>query len=314
MQFTLHRAALAVILVCVLAFLFAYAPPLSFSPGTIVSVEPGTSKTGIADVLARENVIAHPFALELALRILGPQTPIQSGDYRFEKPEGVITIARRLMQGAYDLPLVRLTFPEGITVREQGERIAAAFPLITASSFISAAQSQEGYLFPDTYFFPVSSTQASIIATLRATFDAKIAPLSGDVAASGRSLSDIIIMASLIEKEARSTANKNLVAGILWNRIERDMPLQVDAVFGYIFNRDTYVPSGADLKVDSPYNTYTHRGLPPGPIDNPGLESIAAALHPTQTAYLYYLTGSDNLMHYAKTYAEHQANQKKYLK
>lgn len=105
-----------------------------------------------------------------------------------------------------------------------------------------------------------------------------------------------------------------MVAGILYNRLKLGMPLQVDAVFGYIFGRDTYSPSFADLKVDSPYNTYTHKGFPPGPIANPGFDSLQAALHPAKTKYLYYLTGKDNLMHYATTYAGHQANQKRYLR
>ena len=92
------------------------------------------------------------------------------------------------------------------------------------------------------------------------------------------------------------------------------MSLQVDAVFGYIFNRETYSPSYEDLKVDSPYNTYTHTGLPPGPINNPGLDSLKAAITPIKTNYLYYLTDKNGVMHYATTYAEHQSNQRKYLK
>ena len=104
-----------------------------------------------------------------------------------------------------------------------------------------------------------------------------------------------------------------MIAGILWNRLERNMPLQADAVFGYIFDRDTYSPSFADLKVDSPYNTYTHKGLPPGPICNPGLDSIQAALHPAKTNYLYYLVDKNGVIHYATTYAEHRLNEQKYL-
>ena len=98
----------------------------------------------------------------------------------------------------------------------------------------------------------------------------------------------------------------------MWNGVELGMPLQVDAVFGYIFNRDTYSPSYADLKVDSPYNTYTHRGLPPGPICNPGIESIQAVLHPTKTKYLYYLVDGNGAIYYATTFAEHQSNQRKF--
>ena len=153
-----------------------------------------------------------------------------------------------------------------------------------------------------------------LFRSLRANFDTKIKALSPAIDASGHSLSDIVIMASLVEKEARTSANRRIVAGILWNRLEKNMPLQVDAVFGYINNRDTYSPSLTDLKIDSPYNTYVYKGLPPGPINNPGLDSLDAAVNPTKTDYFYYLTGSDNQMHYATTYAEHQANQKKYLK
>ena len=116
-----------------------------------------------------------------------------------------------------------------------------------------------------------------------------------------------------MEKEARTDTDRHIVAGILWNRIKLGMPLQVDAVFGYIFNRSTYSPSPVDLKVDSPYNTYTHRGLPPTPICNTGLAALEASANPAKTSYLYYLTGHDGLMHYATTYAGHQANLKKYL-
>jgi UPF0755 protein len=149
---------------------------------------------------------------------------------------------------------------------------------------------------------------------MRENFDTKISALSANITASRHTISDSIIMASLIEKEARTTGNRKIVSGILWSRLALGMPLQVDAVFGYIFNRDTYSPSFADLKVDSPYNTYVHAGLPPGPINNPGLDAILAALHPTKTNYLYYLTDKNGVMRYATTFAEHQANQRKYLK
>jgi UPF0755 protein len=102
------------------------------------------------------------------------------------------------------------------------------------------------------------------------------------------------------------------VSGILWNRIALKMPLQVDAVFGYIFNRATYSPSSTDLKVDSPYNVYRHTGLPPGPIDNPGLDSLDAAAHPAETDYLYYMSDANGVLHFAKTFADHQANLRKY--
>ncbi|MHB1163448.1 MAG: endolytic transglycosylase MltG [Minisyncoccota bacterium] len=295
-------------------YYYACAAPMNFVPGTIVRVPYGMPVSEVARELADAHVISHPELLGLILRIAGEKGTIQSGVYKFAAPQDIYTVAYRLVTGAYDLPPVRITFVEGVTVREAALRVASTSLNISSAQFLAAAHSQEGYLFPDTYFFQPSMDATSIVAMMRANFDAKIAPLMKDVHTSGHSLSDIVTMASLVEKEGRTTATRRMIAGILWNRIARGMPLQVDAVFGYIFNRDTYSPSFADLKIDSPYNTYTHRGLPPGPIDNPGLDSLEAAVYPTPTKYLYYLTDKEGVIHYATTYAGHLANQRKYLK
>ena len=296
-----------------MGIMFFTAPPLHLSP-TSVTIEPGAPAGAVAEQLAQKQVITSAHGLRMLLRITRAHENVQSGTYHFDEPQSLWKIAERLTTGDTQTPLVRITFPEGLTVREMAARVTAAFPHITAAEFEAGAAGQEGYLFPDTYLFDPATDAEIIIDTMRDNFAAKLAPLAADIAAAGRTERQIIIMASIIEKEARTVENKRLVSGVLWNRIDRDMPLQVDAVFGYIFKRPTYSPSTADLKVDSPYNTYTHRGLPPGPINNPGLESIDAALHPTPTDYLYYLTGSDDLMHYARTYAEHQQNLRMYLK
>ena len=243
----------------------------------------------------------------------GTSTPGIAGELA-DVRTNIFLIAHRLFAGDFGLSETRVTFQEGITVRDIAAQVADSFPGISAKNFLLVGQPYEGYLFPDTYFFSPSADALSIVAAMRANFNTKMAPLFSEISASTHSLSDIVIMASLIEKEARTTANRRIVAGILWNRLARGMPLQVDAVFGYIYGRDTYSPSFSDLKVDSPYNTYTHKGLPPGPIDNPGLDSLEAAANPTKTDYLYYLTGTDNLMHYAKTYVGHQANLREYLR
>ncbi len=291
---------------------FFTAAPAGFSPGNVVIAQ-GASAAKVAQELAEAHVIAHPALLRALLRVSGEENSVQAGMYGFDTPENLFVVLRRIVTGDYGLPPVRLTFVEGATVRDMAARIAYAFPDISEADFRRVAQPYEGYLFPDTYFLPPSSDAASIVALMRANFAAKTAALSPEIAASGHTLSDIVIMASLVEKEARAPTDKRVVAGILWNRILRGMPLQVDAVFGYIYNRDTYSPSLTDLKTDSPYNTYLHTGLPPGPIDNPGLDSLEAAADPAKTDYLYYLTGADGRMHYATTYAGHQANLKRYL-
>lgn len=309
----LKRYKLAVLLSLLILSLFVSWPPAHFSE-SIVAIPRGVSAPEVARILTDAHIITHPSVLQLVLRVSGASNSVQAGAYRFSTPQNVLTIAYRLIVGDYDLPTVRITFPEGVTVREIAVRVADAFPLISTSAFMKAGSPYEGYLFPDTYLFSPGTDADSILKAMRTNFNTKIELLANEVNTSGRSISDIVIVASLIEKEARTSVNKRIVAGILYNRLTLGMPLQVDAVFGYIFNRDTYSPSFEDLKVESSYNTYTHIGLPPGPIDNPGLDSIEAALHPTTTNYLYYLTGTDNLMHYATTYAGHQVNQKKYLR
>lgn len=287
------------------------APPADFPAGSIYVIKEGTTGIAAARGLEAAHLIRHPAFLRAVLRIEGRN--VHAGAYRFAAPQDELSVALRLANGLFGIPPIHLTVVEGATVRDMAAKIAAAFPEISSADFISAAQPYEGYLFPDTYIFQPDATADTIVSAMRANFDAKIAVLESDITASGHSLSDIVTMASIIEKEADTPVDRRIIAGILWRRIALGMPLQVDAVFGYINNRATYSPSFADLAVDSPYNTYKYKGLPPGPIASPGLDSIEAALHPTKTNYLYYLTGKDGLMHYAATYAGQLANERKYL-
>lgn len=309
-----YQASGILVLLAFLALFIVSAPPRDFPSGAVLRIAPGSTAPEVANQLADARVIQHPTIFRMILRLTGESGRIRSGLYEFKESANLFVVAYRLVTGAYGLPPVRITFIEGATVRDIAGQVADAFPGITAEDFMRAGQSFEGYLFPDTYFFDPGADPALILSTLRSNFDTKIRTLAGVLEASGHTLPDIVIMASLIEKEARTAEDRRVIAGILWNRIRLGMPLQVDAVFGYIFNRDTYSPSFADLKVDSPYNTYTHTGLPPGPIDNPGLDALEAAAAPAKTPYLYYLTGKDGLMHYARTFTEHQANRQRYLR
>ncbi|MSU74518.1 endolytic transglycosylase MltG [Candidatus Kaiserbacteria bacterium] len=309
-----YRGAIVVLVLCALIGWIVFSPPQNFPKEIVVNIAKGSSAAEVVAQLAEAHIITHPELLRIALHLSGGSLRIQPGPYLFNTPENIPTIAYRLMSGNFGIPSARITFREGETVREIAKRVHEALSSIPVSTFISAAQPYEGYLFPDTYLFLPSSDAEVIIQTMRENFTAKTAVLTDAIEQSGHSLIDLVTMASLIEREARSIEVKRMVSGILWNRIRIGMPLQVDAVFGYIYGRDTYSPSFADLKVDSPYNTYLYKGLPPGPISNPGFDSLDAAIHPTSTEYLYYLTGKDGLMHYATTYSGHLANQKKYLR
>jgi UPF0755 protein len=211
---------------CVAALLFscvwwyAFSPPRDFPTGSIVTIAQGASAPEISELLADAHVIKHPGMLRLLFRISGTSAQVQSGAYLFPSPQNLLVVAYRLITSSYGIPPVRITFIEGTTVREMAEQIAQVLPEISVADFTREAKSYEGYLFPDTYLFTPSASALSIVATMRENFNTKIASSSRDIAASGHSLSDIVIIASLVEKEARTDTNKLIVSGILWNRLE----------------------------------------------------------------------------------------------
>jgi UPF0755 protein len=180
----------------------------------------------------------------------------------------------------------------------------------------------EGYLFPDTYRIYASSTVAEVIDKMLSNFDVKLtAKMRADIKTQKRTIYEIVTMASIIEKEAPLDYQKNdnhdarIISGIFWNRLKVGQALQSDATLSYILNDNQPSHSGQDLEVVSPYNTYKYRGLPPGPICNPGILAIEAAIYPLSTDYNYFLTpkGKETVI-YAKTYEEHLQNKYKYLK
>ena len=175
------------------------------------------------------------------------------------------------------------------------------------------AKSFEGYLFPDTYFFYSNVTPDQVIETLRNNFNQKIKTALLDIQASGKSLQDVITMASIVEREATSSTDRKMIAGVLWKRISISMPLQVDPPFYYILGKDSSQITLKDLAMDSPYNLYKNKGLPPTPITNPGMSSILATVNPTTSNNLFFLSDKKGAIHYAPTYEGHVANKLKYL-
>lgn len=311
------RSWIVVLLAIVLASIgwrLSFAAPDDFLPGSIVTIPRGSTLQDASIRLANAHIVRNPSLLKNIMHIVGVDGRTQAGAYRFNEANNVFRVAYRLATGEYGLPPTTITLTEGMTVREMAKRVEQMMPEVTAADFISAGQPYEGRLFPDTYRFTASDDADSIVAALRANFTARTQPLMTYISESQHSLGDIVIMASLLEKEANTLADKKMISGILWNRLKRGMPLQVDAVFGYIYGRSTYSPSFSDLGVDSPYNTYTHKGLPPGPISNPGLGSIDAAVHPEKTSALFYLSDRSGNLHAAITYEQHLANQRRYLR
>jgi UPF0755 protein len=281
--------------------------PTDFPLGTVAVVESGISISAAGAALKADHVIRSPTIFSILVRTFGGE--VKAGGYVFEHAPTLVEVAWQVAHGG-NAPQVKVTVPEGASVREIGGILGDVLPDFDTAAFIKIAHGDEGYLFPETYFFTPGTSPATVVTAMRRTFDENVVTLKPDIASSTHPLSDLVIMASLLEKEARKPDTRAVIAGILWKRVALGIPLQVDAVFGYIEGTTTFSPSLDELKVVSPYNTYTHLGLPPGPIGNPGLASLGATLHPTKTPYLYYLTGSDGVMHYAATFAGHMANRK----
>lgn len=208
---------------------------------------------------------------------------------------------------------VAVTLPEGFNVYQIASTLQAA-GIVPREEFLKEAISEEGFLFPDTYEFFKDSKPKVIIAKMKKNFEEKTSIFTEDIGKQGKGARDIVIMASLLEEEAALEEDRKLISGILWKRISLGMPLQVDAALTYATGRSSHKLTDADLALDDPYNTYKYKGLPAGPISNPGIGAIEAAINPTSSSYLYYLSDSKGVIHYAKTFEEHKLNKTRYLR
>ncbi len=207
---------------------------------------------------------------------------------------------------------IRLTFIEGWNWRDY-EKYLTEQGLWTKDA--PDLKGREGYLFPDTYLFNKSYPLNVLIKMMTDNFEKKITPeLRQEIERQGKNLPEIIIATSLIEAEARTAEDRKLVADIIWRRLANNMPLQLDSTVNYVTGEKKPAISLKEQDIDSPYNTYKYKGLPPGPINNPGLESIEAAIYPQKNNYWYFLTGKDGKMYYAKNLEEHNLNKMKYLR
>ncbi len=294
-------------------YFFLYTPPSSFPVHAIVHIPDGLTLTQAANLLADEQVVRSSSALSSLVILHRGEERVRAGDYFFDRPLTIFEVARRILVGDYGMLPVKVTIPEGATTYQIAKIYADKLGHFDEQTFMTLAESKEGYLFPDTYYFLPNASAAQVIDTMEQNFYRRIEPIEGLIADFGRPLDEVLTMASLLEKEARTPVSRRTIAGILWNRLNVNMPLQVDAVFGYIKKGDIYSPKFSDLAIDSPYNTYKYKGLPPGPIANPSLASIKAAVTPIESSYLFYLSDKSGRMHYSTAYDQHLRYKKMYL-
>jgi UPF0755 protein len=264
-------------------------------------------------------VISNVTSFRLLAKLRGSETDVRAGEYKFDAHQTQSQVLRALLTGGAQVA-VWVTIPEGYTAKQIAARLQDAGA--GSSSDLERAFSHdgivvdgtrtknlEGFLFPSTYLVPLGASSPQIESVLTTEF---LKELPADAAVRAKALGITVpqgvTVASLVEREAKADADRPAIAGVIYNRLKIGMPLQVDATIEYALPEHKEALSFADLKIDSPYNTYLYTGLPPTPIANPGRPSLEAAFHPSKSDYLYYVYCGNGRHVFAKTLAEHQAN------
>ncbi len=299
-----------------LVYFVLFAAPAGLQTPAIIKISPDTTVDQIALQLKDERIVRSAEIFKITARIMGGNRHLQAGTYFFPEPQDMFIVALRLIEGDFELRAVRITIAEGSTARDIGDLIAHKLTPFDEDQFLSLAIPAEGHLYPDTYFFYPGQEPSVVVQSMENNFNKHIsnATTTTFIIRSKHSLNDIITMASILVGEAKTDKDRRMVAGILWHRIQIGMPLQVDAPFGYILDKNLTDLTHSDLAVNSPYNTYQNKGLPPTPIGNVDLGAINDAADPIASNYLYYLSDRNGVMHYSSTYAQHLRNIARYLK
>ncbi len=309
-------------------FLWQSLPLPSFQE-KIFLVKKGEGAFQIAKNLKKEGILRSEFPFLAYLIFKGKEKKLKAGYYLLSPSMKFYEIAEKLTKG--DVILKKITIIEGKNKKEiakylEKEGICKKEEFLEKIKlkywkekfdFLKGVEAEdlEGFLFPDTYFIKMEDKVEVLILKMLKNFEKKFKKEWREkIEKEGKSIYDILILASLLEKEVKNFQEKKIVSGILWKRLENDIPLQVDATITFITGKKTTKISLEETKIDSPYNTYKYKGLPPTPICNPGLESIEAAIFPQETDYWYYLSTPEGKTIFQKTFKEHLLAKEKYLR
>lgn len=287
-----------------------------------VDIPAGAGVGAMARRLADAGVVRDPIAFRFAVWRTGASRQLKAGEYRFDQPMTPIEVARKIARG--DVYLRHITFREGLTIRDMAQAfeqegfgpradfVKAAGDAALIRTLDPAARDLEGYLFPDTYAVPRKITAAKLVAMMAGRFLKEYeGALQQEVERQGRSVRQVVTLASIVEKETGKPDERPLVAAVYSNRLRIGMGMQCDPTVIYALQRagrDIKNLTREDLQYDSPYNTYRYAGLPPGPIASPGRASLEAALHPADVPYLYFVSRNDGSHAFATTLEEHNHN------
>lgn len=317
---TAAASVLAVAIAAVGLFWYAVARDRSHPPAAEqLVIQRGSTFDEIARQLAAGGIIGNTLTFRLLAKLRNEDAAVRAGEYRFAPHVTQSEVLQALVTGGAQVA-TWVTIPEGFTAAQIAARLQAAGLGSSAAfqaNFVeqtllvdgARTKSLEGFLFPSTYLLPLGAAPQQVAAMLVAQF---FKELPRDAASRARALHvsvpGAVTVASLVEREAKSPADRPKIAAVIYNRLRLQMPLQVDATIEYVLPQHKSELSFADLRIDSPYNTYVHAGLPPTPIANPGRPSLEAALHPSESEDLYYVYCGNGRHVFARTLAEHQAN------
>jgi UPF0755 protein len=309
------------ILIGVAIYIFTLFKPVSSNEAKVVqfTIPKGQAVSIIANRLEEQGLIKNSLVFRFLLKQRNLENKLQAGSFRLSPTLTPVEIAYQLTQGTDD---IWVTILEGWRREEVAESIVGqGFEYFDAKEFLDLTIDYEGQIFPDTYLFSKESTATTIFNVISNNFEKKIIlGLEKEISRSNHDFAEVLVMASIVEREAKGLEEMRHVAGILWNRFDINMALQADATLqyakGYDFQTQSWwvPPLAVDKKLSSLFNTYLHPGLPPRPIANPGLDAIKASLNPSKTDDLYYLHDSTGVIHYGKDLQEHNANIQQYLR
>ena len=307
-----------------LVWYFVNIQPISKTESRIkFIITPNESFDSVASNLEEKGLIRSKLAFKIMSLREGITGKVQAGSFQLSPSQTAGEIAQELTLAKPDEVWIRVL--EGWRREEIANHIDDTLKQNNISfnknKFLELTQGKEGYLFPDSYLISPDSTETSIASLLENTFEKKVtSQMRSDLEKQGKSLNEVVTMASLIEREARKEDARGMVSGILWKRNSNGWPLQVDATLQYVKGYDKKSkswwspPQGRDKELDSAYNTYKNLGLPPASIASPSLSSLKAAIYPISSEYWFYITSNDGKMYYAKNLQEHNVNIDKYLR
>jgi UPF0755 protein len=315
-RFFTALAALALVLVIAVGIVYIWPTPMQ---DVKITIKPGSSSADIAGVLADNGVIKNAILFKLYISRKNAGEKLQAGEYNLQTGMSFSEALIALLKGP-DIKYFKITAPEGLTVAQTADTVAASSP-IKKDDFLAAAikskykfdflkeipgEDLEGFLFPKTYTITDKTTAEDLINMMLKQFQIETSVLDMSLAEKrGMTIYQVVIVGSIIEKEVKLSQERPLVAAVIYNRLDQGMYLQMCATVEYALPEHKEALSYEDLETESPYNTYLHPGLPPGPIASPGLASLEAALKPSPVDYLYYvLTGEDGTHSFTNSYEE----------